>query len=142
LPKKYRKEAHRRFRNAINCAKHEDAQTELKKLETWLENINPSSAESLRECFSELLTVHRLDVPPLLRKSLHSTNPIESMFAQVSDQTRRIKRMQRGRMAQRWVGSALLHAEKRFRAVKGYLSIPRLRSRIENLQKAPKATVA
>ena len=34
LPKKYREEAHRRFCNAIDCAQYEDAQDELKKLES------------------------------------------------------------------------------------------------------------
>ncbi len=110
LPKKYRPEAHRRFRNSIDCASYEDAKEELLSLEKWLERINPSAAESLRECPEELLTVHRLCVPPILRKTLHSTNPIESMFSQVSQKTGRIKSMKRGKMAQRWVATALLGA--------------------------------
>lgn len=142
LPKKYRKEAHRRFRNAIDCAQYEDAQGELKQLEGWLEKINPSSAESLRECFEELLTIHRLKAPPLLRKTLHSTNPIESMFSQASHRIGRIRYMQRGNMAQRWMGTALLHAEERFRTIKGYLTIPEVRDNIVSLQEELKATVA
>jgi len=142
LPKKYREEAHRRFCNAIDCAQYEDAQDELKKLESWLENINPSAAESLRECFEELLTTHWLNVPPLLRKTLHSTNPIESMFSQASHRIGRISHMQGGNMAQRWMGTALLHAEEKFRTVKGYLSISEVRGKIVNLQKELKATMA
>ncbi len=42
-----------------------------------------SAADSLREAFEELLTLHRLKVPALLRQTLHSTNPIESMFSTV-----------------------------------------------------------
>ena len=80
LPKKYRKEAHRRFRNAIECWSYLDAERELQNLEKWLERINPSAAFSLKECSEELLTVHKLNVPPLLRKTLYSTNPIESIF--------------------------------------------------------------
>jgi len=38
--KKYRKAAHRRFRDAINCHRYEDAKAELKKLSRWLEGIN------------------------------------------------------------------------------------------------------
>jgi putative transposase len=56
LPKKYRQEAHRRFRNSIDCATYADAKEELTRLEKWLEGINPSAAESLRECFEELLS--------------------------------------------------------------------------------------
>ncbi|NGX37607.1 MAG: hypothetical protein K1000chlam2_00764 [Chlamydiae bacterium] len=141
LPKKYRPEAHRRFRNSIDCANYEDAKGELSSLEKWLERINPSAAESLRECFEELLTVHRLCVPPLLRKTLHSTNPIESMFSQVSQKTGRIKSMKRGKMAQRWVATALLDAEQRFRIVKGFLQIPEVKDRIRALQKERKAEV-
>ena len=84
LPKKYRKAVHYRFRDAINCHNYADAKKGLERLEEWLETINPSAAASLREGMEELLTVHRLEVPFRLRKSLHSTNPIESMFSHVS----------------------------------------------------------
>ena len=135
LPKKYRKEAHRRFRNAIDCSSYADARAELAALEKWLERINPSAARSLTECAEELLTVHQLQVPPLLRKTLHSTNPIESMFSQVSTKMGRIKVMKKGKMAQRWVATALLDAEKRFRGVKGHLQIQEVQDRIQLLHK-------
>ena len=136
LPKKYRKEAHRRFKNATDCVKYEDAEKELKLMEEWLERINPSAAESLREGREELLTVHRLEVPPLLRKSLYSTNPIESMLSQVNYLHRRVKNMKRGKqMARRWVGSNLLEAEKKFRTVKGYLSINEVKGKMKALRK-------
>lgn len=135
LPKKYRQEAHRRFRNAIDCHSYNDAKGELTSLEKWLERINPSAAKSLTECTEELLTVHRLSAPPLLRKTLHSTNPIESMFSQVSTKMGRIKNMKKGKMAQRWVATALLEAEKRFRTIKGHLQIHEVKDRIRTLQK-------
>lgn len=141
LPKRYRVEAHRRYRNAIDCATYEDAQAELKSLEKWLERINPSAARSLMECSEELLTVHQLCVPPLLRKTLHSTNPIESMFSQVSQRMGRIKSMKKGKMAQRWVATALLEAEKSFRTVKGYLQIQEVKDRIKLLQREQKDEV-
>ena len=134
LPKKYRKEAHRRFRNAIDCYSYEDAKEELQKLEKWLERINPSAADSLTECLEQLLTVHRLRVPPLLRKTLHSTNPIESMFSMVGRQIGKLKSIKQGKMAQRWVATALLDAEKRFRSVKGHLQIAEVKDRIQSLQ--------
>jgi len=40
--------------------------------------INESAAESLRAEREEILTHHRQKVPALLRKTLHSTSPIES----------------------------------------------------------------
>jgi transposase-like protein len=107
---------------------------ELTSLEKWLERINPSAAKSLTECTEELLTVHRLSVPPLLRRTLHSTNPIESMFSQVSTKMGRIKVMKKGKMAQRWVATALLEAEKRFRTIKGHLQIHEVKDRMRALQ--------
>ena len=132
LPKKYRKAAHIRFRNAVDCHNYADAKAELEKLEKWLEPINPSASESLKEGMEELLTVHRLEIPSLLRKSLHSTNPIESMFSQTTWMQRNIKNVKSGKnMAQRWLGATLLQSEKQFRAVKGALSIPEVRRLIE-----------
>lgn len=131
LAKKYRRAAHQRFRNAIDCHSYEDAKAELKNLEKWLENINPSAAESLRECQEELLTVHRLETPTRLRRTLHSTNPIESMFAQSTWAQGNIKNISSGKtMPQRWLGTTLLYAEKKFRRIKGHLAITETRRKI------------
>jgi transposase-like protein len=97
LAKKYREAAHRQFRDALNCHSYADAKAGLKQLEKWLETVNPSSAESLRECLEELLTVHRLEIPTLLRRTLLSTNPIESMFAQSTWMQRNIKNVSSGK---------------------------------------------
>lgn len=134
LPKKYRKEAARRFRDAIDCTHYADAKQALDELESWLREINASAANSLREAKEELLTIHRLKVPELLRKSLHSTNPIESMFSIVRDAEINIKRLRSTAMAQRWLAASLLHAEKSFRRVKGYQGIPELVKTIKKLQ--------
>jgi transposase-like protein len=60
-----------------------DAKQQLLTLEAWLRTKNESAADSLLEAFEELLTLHRLKVPARLRKTLRSTNPIESMFSLV-----------------------------------------------------------
>jgi hypothetical protein len=62
-----------------------DAKRMLRDFEQWLRQLNESAADSLKEAFEEILTLHRLKVPALLRKTLHSTNPIESMFYMVRD---------------------------------------------------------
>lgn len=120
LPKKYRKEAHRRFRLALEQNDYKEAEKLLKELEKWLRGINESAADSLLEAFQELLTLHRLKVPALLRKSLHSTNPIESLFSRVRMCEKNIKRYRNSTMAQRWLASVLLYGEKSFRTVKGH----------------------
>jgi transposase-like protein len=123
LPKKYRKEAHRRFRLALEQNDYKEAEKMLKELEQWLRAINESAADSLLEAFQELLTLHRLKVPALLRKTLHSTNPIESLFSRVRECEKNLKRYRNSRMAQRWLASVLLYAERSFRTIKGHDSI-------------------
>ena len=57
-----------------------EAKDALNALHRELMDLNPSAARSLGEGLEETLTVHRLHVPPRLRKTLASTNVIESAF--------------------------------------------------------------
>ncbi len=131
LAKKYRKEAHRRFTTALEQTSYEDARQMLVDMEKWLRGINESAADSLLEAIEEILTLHRLKVPVLLRKTLHSTNPIESMFSTVRDTEGNIKRYRDSKMMQRWLAAVLLYSEKGFRRIKGYASIPGVIRNIE-----------
>ena len=137
LAKPYRPEAHRRLMTALEQTRYADARRMLLELEGWLRTTNESAAESLREAFEELLTLHRLNVPALLRKTLLSTNPIESMFSLVRHSERNIKRTRGSRMLQRWLGTVLLSCEGRFRRVKGYAEIAPVMARIEAEQAEP-----
>jgi len=134
LPKRWRDEAHRRFRNALAMRSYEDARQELEKLEVWLAERNESAATSLREAQEELLTLHRLEVPPALRVSLHSTNVIESLFSTVRHCEKNLKRYSSSRMAQRWLAAVALYAEGQFRTVKGFQFIPEVVERIKAAQ--------
>lgn len=135
LPKKYRKEAHRLLMTAMQQNSYEHARQMLLDFEKWLRKINESAADSLMEAIEEMLTVHRLKVPALLRKTLYSTNPIESMFSTVRDCEKNIKRYRNSKMMQRWLGSVLLHCEKGFRRVKGYDLIPTVMAQINTEEK-------
>lgn len=134
LAKRYRKEAHRHFRTALEQNSYEDARQMLLDMEKWLRGINESAADSLLEAIEEILTLHRLKIPALLRKTLHSTNPIESMFSTVRDCEGNIKRYQDSKMTQRWLAAVLLHCEKRFNRVKGFASIPAVIKQIEAVE--------
>ena len=136
LPKRHRDEAHRRFRIALEQNDHRDAEKLLRELEQWLRAINESAADSLLEAFDELLTLHRLKVPALLRRTLHSTNPIESLFSRVRACEKNIKRYRNSNMAQRWLASVLLDAEKTFRTVKGVEQIQSLLNNIDKEQQS------
>lgn len=131
LAKRYRKEAHRRFRTALEQTSYNDARQMLVEFEGWLRGINESAADSLLEALEEILTLHRLKVPALLRRTLHSTNPIESMFSTVRDCEGNIKRYRGSRMSQRWLAAVCLHCEKGFKRVKGYRGIKEVVRRIE-----------
>jgi putative transposase len=92
----------------------------------WLQRLNPDAAASLREGMEETLTVVRLGVPELLRRTLATTNPIESAFSVAENVTGRVKRWRDGDMRSRWCTAGLLRAESKFRRVKGYRHMPQL----------------
>lgn len=131
LAKRYRKEAPRRLTTALEQTSDADARQMLLELEAWLRAKNESAADSLLEAFEELLTLHRLKVPALLRKTLLSTNPIESMFSLVWHSERNITRTRGGMMLQRWLGTVLLHCEKQFKRVQGFAGIAQVIATIE-----------
>jgi transposase-like protein len=109
------------------------AKQALDTLHRELMELNPSAARSLGEGLEETLTVHRLHVPPQLRKSLASTNVIESAFSIVERVCANVKRWHGGDQRERWVGSGLLVAEKQFRRVQGHKQIPVLLRELEAL---------
>jgi transposase-like protein len=134
LSKAYRKEAHSRYTAALQQESYEDARAMLTEFEKWLRKLNESAANSLLEALEEVLTLHRLKVPGRLRRVLHSTNPIESMFSNVRHCESNIKRYRSSKMMQRWLGAVLLHCEKSFRKVKGFEYIQQVIDSIEKEQ--------
>jgi putative transposase len=109
------------------------AKQALNLLHRDLMDLNPSAARSLAEGMEETLTVHRLHLPIQLRKTMASTNVIESAFSTVEQVCKNVKRWHGGDQRERWVGSGLLVAEKQFRRVQGYKQIPNLIKELESL---------
>jgi putative transposase len=130
LAKPYRKEAHRKLTTAPDRS-YADAKHLLLELEAWLGTKNESAADSLLEAFEELLTLHRLKVPALLRKTLMSTNPIESLCSLVRHSERNITRTRGSAMLQRWLGTVLLYCEQQFKRVNGVVGIAQVIATIE-----------
>jgi transposase-like protein len=112
---------------------YDAAKQALNVLHRELMDLNPSAARSLGEGMEETLTVHRLHLRLQLRKTLASTNVIESAFSTVEDVCRNVKRWHGGDQRERWVGSGLLVAQKQFRRVQGYKQIPMLIRELEAL---------
>ncbi|HSB30910.1 MAG TPA: IS256 family transposase [Candidatus Sulfobium mesophilum] len=126
LPKEHQHAIDVRISAAYNMTDYGDAKKSLELTVRYLEKLNPSAAASLKEGLEETLTVHKLRVTGLLRKTLQTTNPIESCFSVSRTITGRVKRWRGDDMVQRWAVASLLRAEKKFRRVKGYTEIPKL----------------
>jgi len=126
LTEEHKADVKRKLQNAYNTTDYEEAKRALQRLHRELMDLNPSAARSLEEGMEETLTVHRLRVPEQLRKTLSSTNVIESAFSIVETVCRNVKRWQKGDQIERWVGSGLLVAERQFRKVVGLKHIPLL----------------
>ncbi len=126
LPQEYQRSADQRIRTAYAMKDYDEAKAQLLKTVEWLERINPSAAGSLQEGLEETLTLHRLGLPDQLRKSLQSTNLIESAISVAQTVASRVKRWRAGDMRLRWTAAGLLSAEKQFRRIRGYRLMPKL----------------
>ncbi|MBI1811933.1 MAG: IS256 family transposase [Nitrospirae bacterium] len=126
LPEKHQNAVDARISAAYKMTDYNEARKSLDLTVKYLENLNPDAASSLKEGLEETLTVHKLGITGLLRKTLATTNPLESCFSGVRTTTGRVKRWRGGDMAQRWAVAALLRAEKKFKRVKGYKELPKL----------------
>lgn len=122
---------HCKLRNAYAMRDHGDAKRALHALLRQLMHLNPSAARSLEEGLEETLTLHRLRTPGKLRRTLSSTNLIESAFSVVETVCRNVKRWQGGDQYLRWVASGLLWGESRWNRIHGYRELPILVKELE-----------
>lgn len=128
LPKEKQPQAAWRLRGAWAKTTAQEALKELRSVVKWLDDISPSAARSLEEGLEETLTLHRLGLNELLRRSLSSTNLIESCFARTEAWTRRVKRWRNAKMVMRWGAAALLVAEAGFRRIRGHAHLSELKA--------------
>jgi putative transposase len=131
LPEKMRTVAERRMRAAYHAESALKAESLLTELAAELDKTHPGAAASLREGMAETLTILRLGVPPALARTLHSTNPIESMIEICREHSKNVKRWRDGTMALRWCAAGMLEAGHQFRRVNGHLHLPKLRAALE-----------
>ena len=140
---KYHSEFYRRWKLLHGCTDYNEALKEHAGLSQWLGNINHEAANSLEESAMETLTLIKMKCPRLLRKSLMSTNPIESAFSLVRSTTSRIKNWKSGKnQISRWVSASLLEVEKRFRTIKGFKEIPLLMTELGKIKLEKECKVA
>jgi transposase-like protein len=81
LPKEHQERIGKKPTAAWGMKDYQEAHKALMAVHKELERLSDSAAHSLLEGMEQTLTVHRLEVPSELRRSLASTNVIESMFS-------------------------------------------------------------
>ena len=122
----------RQLRAASAQTNHEAAIEKLQLLADELDRSDPGAAASLREGLEETVTITRLGIKGTLKKTLQSTNPIESMIECVRRSSRNVKRWQNGDMALRWTAAGMLEAEQQFRRIAGHASLAKLAIAVEH----------
>jgi putative transposase len=131
LPERDRPQLRRRLRLAWALEDAERARERLTGLAIELERQHPGAASSLREGLAETLTLQRLGITGRLKRTLESTNPIESMIEIVRRTQRNVKRWSSGEMALRWTAAGMFEAERQFRRVIGYKQLAALALAVE-----------
>ena len=141
LAERDHEELDRRLSAAYGETSYKKARATLENTVRWLRKVNPDAAAILQEGLEETLTVIRLGVPEALRRTLSSTNVIESALGVTRHVTARVKRWRDGDMRKRWCAAGLMRAEEKFRRVKGYRQIPQLLAALDatQLDAKPKA---
>jgi transposase-like protein len=111
LPQGAQTSVDRMLKEAYASSSAETARKRLRSLISWLEsNGHEDAAASLREGMEETLTVIKLDLPPVLRRSLATTNAIENTLGTVRRASRNVKRWRGGGMVRRWTAIGLVAA--------------------------------
>jgi transposase-like protein len=130
----------RKLAQANEHSDYPSARKALERIQGELRELNPSAVRSLTEGLEETLTLHRLNAPLELRRTLRSTNPIESAFSIVRVACRNVKRWRPGDHLERWVGSGLVVAERQFRRIVGYRALPGLIAVLDGDSKTARST--
>jgi putative transposase len=133
LPEKHHAELDRQLTAAYQGDDYEQARKSLETTARWLSRLNPDAAASLREGLEETLTVLRLGLEGALRRTLCSTNPIESALSVARRVTSRVTRWRDGDMRLRWCVAGLLRAQCKFRRLKGHRGMGTLLKALERL---------
>jgi transposase-like protein len=99
----------------------------LENLARRLEQDHPGAAASLREGIEETLTLKALGLSGgHLERIFSNTNAIENVVGTGRDFSKRVKRWKGGTMILRWMSTAMMEAEKKFRRVMSYQELPKL----------------
>ena len=143
IPEKLHKQLWWRMKKLINLKSFDEAKKDLASLIEWLSEISIEAENSLREVGLELLTVHQLEIEGDLRKSLYSTNPIESLIFGIRHRLSRVKNWKSSTkkdQIQRWMASSILAQQKTMRRLRGHKQvgklITKLKTKVDSMEKS------
>jgi transposase-like protein len=131
LPVRIRAEFRDKLQAAYNQQTESKALKRLDRIRLELSLISDNAVNSLTEGMTETLTLHRLGIVGLLRKSLRTTNIIESAFSSVRRYMGRVSSFQDEAQRELWITRSLIEAEKHFRVLRGKRQLRRLRDSLE-----------
>ncbi|MEQ1877488.1 MAG: transposase [Bdellovibrionia bacterium] len=143
IPEHLHKQLWWRMKKLMNLKSIDDAKKDLAEFITWLSEISIEAENSMQEVGMELLTVHALEVNGDLRKSLYSTNPIESMIFGIRHRLGKVKNWKSANkkdQIQRWMASSILALQKKMRRLRGHKHvgqlITKLKTKVDSMEKS------
>jgi putative transposase len=134
LPDTHHKQLWWRMKKLMSLKSYDEAKKEMAGFIEWLAEISIEAESSMNEVGLELLTVHELGVSGSLRKSLYSTNPIESMIFGIRHKMEKVtnwKSSKKKDQILRWMASSILAQQKKMRRLRGHQQVGQL---IKNLK--------
>jgi transposase-like protein len=135
VPVKFRAEIRDKMQAAYNQKTEKQALKRLALIRSQLSLISENAVNALTEGMLETLTLHRLGITGLLRKSLRTTNIIESAFSSVRRYMGRVSKFEDEAQRELWLTRSLLEAERHFRTLRGCRQIRKLKAALEALGK-------
>jgi transposase-like protein len=132
LSDKYKEMYRKKLNKAYNAETYEEAMNLLKIIYNELIRINKNAANSLLEGLEETLTLHRLEISEIFKKSFCTTNIIENVNSQIGRYTRNVKFWKTSDQRQRWVAAGLMEAEQKMNKVINHKKLSIMKEKIYN----------
>jgi putative transposase len=131
LPEEHKEHIMLKLKVAYSQETFAKAEKALQAVLKEVSMISSKAASSLLEGMPETLTVHKLGITGVLRKSVSNTNIIESAFSTAKKHTRNVKRWKNDDQIERWLVRGVVYAENKFRKVRGYSQISKPRNALD-----------
>jgi len=135
VPVKVRAEFRDKLQAAYNEKTEKKALKRLDLIRCQLSLISENAVNALAEGLHETLTLHRLEITGFLRRSLRTTNIIESAFSSVRRYMGGVGRFKNEAQIELWIVRSVVETERHFRTLRGSRQLRKLRASLE-LRKA------